>query len=103
MDMRRSFNGLYAYVQPMLSQDPLSGHLFLFTERLQAENAAFPESGHSDPIIQNFRILCSKRLQPVGYSAASGLQEAVTRWLRASAFIQELSFQRTIEFAWSGL
>jgi transposase len=32
-DMRRSFNGLYADVQVVLSQDPLSGHIFLFTNK----------------------------------------------------------------------
>ena len=35
MDMRRSFNGLYAAVQAVLGQDPLSGHLFVFTNRLK--------------------------------------------------------------------
>jgi hypothetical protein len=35
VDMRRSFNGLYAHVQVVLSQDPLSGHLFLFTNKLK--------------------------------------------------------------------
>jgi transposase len=29
-DMRRSFRGLYALVRNQLSQDPFSGHLFLF-------------------------------------------------------------------------
>jgi transposase len=33
VDMRRSFNGLYVDVQTVLSQDPLSGHLFLFTNK----------------------------------------------------------------------
>jgi transposase len=33
VDMRRSFNGLYAHVQTVLAQDPLSGHLFLFTNK----------------------------------------------------------------------
>jgi transposase len=33
IDMRRSFNGLYADVQTVLGQDPLSGHLFLFTNK----------------------------------------------------------------------
>jgi len=28
VDMRRSFNGLYAHAQTVFSQDPLSGHLF---------------------------------------------------------------------------
>lgn len=31
--MRRSFNGLYAAVESVLKQDPLSGHLFVFTNR----------------------------------------------------------------------
>jgi transposase len=32
-DLRQSFNGLSARVQSVLAQDPLSGHLFLFTNR----------------------------------------------------------------------
>lgn len=32
-DLRQSFNGLYAAVQRQLHQDPLSGHLFVFTNR----------------------------------------------------------------------
>ena len=33
VDMRRSFNGLYAQVQSVLKEDPLSGHLFCFRGR----------------------------------------------------------------------
>lgn len=33
VDMRRSFNGLYAAVESVLQQDPLSGHFFIFTNR----------------------------------------------------------------------
>jgi transposase len=33
VDLRQSFNGLSARVQNVLAQDPLSGHLFLFTNR----------------------------------------------------------------------
>ena len=33
VDMRQSFNGLYARVQSVLQQDPISGHLFVFTNR----------------------------------------------------------------------
>jgi len=33
VDMRRSFNGLFRLVETMLSQDPYSGHLFLFRSR----------------------------------------------------------------------
>ena len=35
VDMRKSFNGLYAHVQTVLDQDPISGHLFVFTNRLK--------------------------------------------------------------------
>ncbi len=33
VDLRQSFNGLCAWVQESLRQDPLSGHLFLFTNK----------------------------------------------------------------------
>lgn len=33
VDLRRSFNGLFACVQQHLRLDPLSGHLFVFTNR----------------------------------------------------------------------
>src|SRR2546422_4032218 len=33
VDMRQSFNGLYARVQSVLQEEPTSGHLFVFTNR----------------------------------------------------------------------
>jgi transposase len=33
VDLRQSFNGLYGAVKEQLQQDPLSGHLFVFTNR----------------------------------------------------------------------
>lgn len=33
VDLRRSFNGLFGCVQEQLRLDPLSGHLFVFTNR----------------------------------------------------------------------
>lgn len=35
VDMRMSFNGLYAQVETTLKEAPLSGHLFVFTNRLR--------------------------------------------------------------------
>jgi transposase len=34
-DMRKSFNGLMAIVQNVLGRDPLSGHIFVFTNRVR--------------------------------------------------------------------
>jgi transposase len=34
-DMRKSFNGLFAIVQNDIDKDPLSGHLFVFCNRLR--------------------------------------------------------------------
>ena len=33
VDMRKGFEGLYGLVRDTLGQDPLSGHVFLFTNR----------------------------------------------------------------------
>jgi transposase len=56
VDMRRSFNGLYAHIQTVLSQDPLSGHLFLFTNksRNRLKILVFDGSG---------LWICAKRLE----------------------------------------
>jgi len=35
VDMRKGFEGLYGLVRDHLGQDPLSGYLFLFTNRTQ--------------------------------------------------------------------
>jgi len=34
MDMRAGFNRLYAHVETRLNQDPWSGHVFVFAERV---------------------------------------------------------------------
>jgi transposase len=33
VDMRKGFDGLYGLVRDRLGEDPMSGHLFLFTNR----------------------------------------------------------------------
>ena len=35
VDMRKGCDGLYGLVRDQLGEDPLSGHLFLFTNRQQ--------------------------------------------------------------------
>src|SRR3984957_18446111 len=42
VDMRKGFEGLYGLVRDQLGQDPLSGHLFLFTNRTHTRLKAPP-------------------------------------------------------------
>lgn len=45
VDMRKGFEGLYGLVRDRLGQDPLSGHLFLFTNRTKTRLKALVWDG----------------------------------------------------------
>ena len=45
VDMRKGFEGLYGLVRDHLEQDPLSGHLFLFTNRTKTRLKALVWDG----------------------------------------------------------
>ena len=45
VDMRKGFEGLYGLVRDQLGQDPLSGHLFLFTNRTHSRLKALVFDG----------------------------------------------------------
>lgn len=56
VDMRKGFDGLYGLVRDCLGQDPLSGHLFLFTNRTHTRLKALVWDGSG-------LWVCAKRLE----------------------------------------
>jgi transposase len=56
VDMRKGFEGLYGLVRDQLGQDPLSGHLFLFTNRNKTRLKALAWDGSG-------LWVCAKRLE----------------------------------------
>ena len=56
VDMRKGFDGLYGLVRDQLGEDPLSGHLFLFTNRLHTRVKALVWDGSG-------LWVCAKRLE----------------------------------------
>ena len=56
VDMRKGFEGLYGLVRDHLGQDPLSGHLFLFTNRTRTRLKALVYDGSG-------LWVCAKRLE----------------------------------------
>ena len=56
VDMRKGFDGLYGLVRDRLGQDPLSGHLFLFTNRSRTRLKALVWDGTG-------LWVCAKRLE----------------------------------------
>jgi len=73
VDMRKGFEGLYGLVRDRLGEDPMSGHLFLFTNRSRTRLKVLVWDGTG-------LWVCAKRLErgcfrwpSTGTSTASGV------------------------------
>jgi transposase len=73
VDMRKGFDGLYGLVRDRLGQDPLSGHVFLFSNRTHTRLKALVWDGSG-------LWVCAKRLEKgrFGWPVASEQQRSVT-------------------------
>ena len=73
VDMRKGFDGLYGLVRDELGQDPLSGYLFLFSNRTRTRLKALVWDGSG-------LWVCAKRLEKgrFRWPAASEQQRSLT-------------------------
>ena len=74
IDMRKGFDGLYGLVRDHLCQDPLSGHLFLFTNRPHTRLKVLGWDGSG-------LWVCAKRLERgrFAWHAANGSRSVTIR------------------------
>ncbi len=78
VDLRKGFDGLYGLVRDHLGQDPLSGHLFLFTNRSKTRLKALVWDGSG-------LWVCAKRLEKgrFRWPTAGGVGNACSVTMRA--------------------
>jgi transposase len=99
IDMRKGFEGLHGLVRDHLNQDPLSGHLFLFTNRRRTRLKALVWDGSG-------LWVCAKRLEKgrFGWPAIpSNDQSARSVTMRAeelAMLVNGLDLKQTEQRSW---
>jgi len=96
VDMRKDFEGLYGLARDQLCQDPLSGHLFLFTNKTKTRLKALVWDGSG-------LWVCAKRLEKgrFRWPEAKPQQRAVTmRSEELAMLVNGLDMKQTRQRNW---
>jgi len=99
VDMRKGFEGLHGLVRDRLGQDPMSGHLFLFTNRTRTRLKALAWDGSG-------LWVCAKRLEkgrfhwPVKGPAAPQGRSVTLRAEELAMLVNGLDFNQTEARNW---
>jgi transposase len=95
IDMRKGFEGLHGLVRDHLGQDPLSGHLFLFTNKTETRLKALVWDGSG-------LWVCAKRLEKgrFGWPATEGAHSVTMRAEELAMLVNGLDWKQTKPRAW---
>jgi transposase len=99
IDMRKGFEGLHGLVRDYLGQDPLSGHLFLFTNKTKTRLKALVWDGSG-------LWVCGKRLEkgrfrwPAVSSDADKVRSIAMRAEELAMLVNGLDVKQTKQRNW---
>lgn len=95
VDMRKGFEGLYGLVRDPLGQDPLSGHVFLFTNRTRTRLKALVWDGSG-------LWVCAKRLEKgrFRWPEAEGKHSVSMRPEELAMLVNGLDLKQTRQRNW---
>lgn len=94
IDMRKGFEGLHGLVRDHLGQDPLSGHVFLFTNRTRTRLKALVWDGSG-------LWVCAKRLEKGRFRWPEAEARSVTlRAAELAMLVGGLDLKKTVERRW---
>jgi transposase len=95
IDMRKGFEGLHGLVRDHLGQDPLSGHLFLFTNKTKTRLKALVWDGSG-------LWVCAKRLEKgrFRWPEAEGRHSVTMRPEELAMLVNGLDVKQTRQRNW---
>jgi transposase len=95
IDMRKGFEGLHGLVRDRLGQDPLSGHLFLFTNKTKTRLKALVWDGSG-------LWVCAKRLEKgrFRWPETGGVHSVTMRAEELAMLVNGLDLKQTQRRNW---